>query len=186
MPIPGGIVPSYYLNPIGVALAALYPLPNRSVEGANYVSSPSQFDNQNHFDVRVDHALSHTDNLFYRYSFVNDTFFDPFGGAGYSAVPNYGLLTPSRSQNTSLGETHTFTPSLINEVRIGFNRVSNGDYQQNQGVSINHQVGLPELSTNPRDWGLSLISVNIRVRSTGRQTRIRSATTRRGARDGTW
>lgn len=159
-PIPGGALPSYYLNPIGAAIAALYPLPNRNVTGANYVSSPSQFDNQNHFDVRLDHTLSHADNLFFRYSFVDDKFFDPFGGAGYSAVPNYGLNIPSRSQNTSLGETHTFTPSLINEVRIGFNRVSNGDYQQNQGTSINHQVGLPELSTNPRDWGLSLISVN--------------------------
>jgi hypothetical protein len=159
-PIPGGALPSYYLNPIGVAIAALYPLPNRNVAGANYVSSPSQFDNQNHFNVRVDHALTHADNLFFRYSFVDDRFFDPFGGSGYSAVPNYGLTIPSRSQNASLGETHTFTPSLINEVRIGFNRVSNGDYQQNQGVSINKQIGLPELSTNPRDWGLSLISVN--------------------------
>ncbi len=156
----GQTLPSYYLNPIGVAIAALYPLPNRNVPGANYVSSPSQFDNQNHFDVRVDHAIGHADNLFFRYSFVDDRFFDPFGGSGFSAVPNYGLLIPSRSQNTSFGETHTFTPSLINEVRIAFNRVSNGDYQQNQGVSINHQIGLPELSANPRDWGLSLISVN--------------------------
>ena len=156
----GGILPSYYLNPIGVAIAALYPLPNRNVAGANYVSSPSQFDNQNHFDVRIDHAIGHADNLFFRYSFVDDRFFDPFGGSGFSAVPNYGLTTPSRAQNTSLGEAHTFTPSLINEVRIAFNRVSNGDYQQNQGVSINQKLGLPELSTNPRDWGLSLISIN--------------------------
>jgi hypothetical protein len=156
----GQILPSYYLNPIGVALAALYPLPNRNVAGANYVSSPSQFDNQNHFDIRVDHAISHADNLFYRYSFADDRFFDPFGGSGFAAVPNYGLLTPSRSQNTTLTETHTFTPSLINDVHIGYNRVSNGDYQQNQGVSINHMVGLPELSANSRDWGLSLISVN--------------------------
>ena len=159
-PIPGGIVPNYYFNPIGAAIANLYPLPNRNAFGANYVSSPSQFDNQNHFDVRADHTISKADSLFFRYSFIDDRFFDPFGGTGFSAVPNYGLLTPSRAQNTTLAETHTFTTSLINEVRIGFNRVSNGDYQQNQGVSINHKIGLPELSTNPRDWGLSLISVN--------------------------
>jgi hypothetical protein len=158
--IPGGALPSYFLNPIGLAIAALYPLPNRSAAGANFVSSPSRFDNQNHFDVRADHALTHVDSLFFRYSFVDDKFFDPFGGAGYSAVPNYGLNIPSRSQNISLGETHTFTPALINEARVTFNRVSNGDYQQNQGVSINHALGLPELSTNPRDWGLSEISIN--------------------------
>ena len=159
-PIPGGALPIYYLNPIGLAIAALYPLPNRNVTGANFVSSPSESDHQNHFDVRVDHTLGHADNLFFRYSFVDDKFFDPFGGSGYSAVPNYGLNIPSRAQNVSLGETHTFTPTLINEVRLAYNRVSNGDFQQGQGVSINHQLGLPELSTNPRDWGLSLISVN--------------------------
>ena len=38
--------------------------------------------------------------------------------------------------------------------------MSNGDFQQGQGTSINHQVGLPELSTNSRDFGLSLISVD--------------------------
>ncbi len=158
--IPGGVLPSYYLSPIGLAIAALYPLPNRNVAGANFVSSPSRTDDQNHFDVRLDHTLTKTDNLFFRYSFVNDQFFDPFGGVGYSAVPNYGLTIPSRSQNTSLGETHTFTPSLVNEFRVGFNRVSNGDFQQGQGVSVNHKLGLPELSNNPRDWGLSLISIN--------------------------
>ena len=117
-PPQGQVLPSYYLNPIGVAIAALYPLPNRNVAGANYVSSPSQFDNQNHFDVRADHTIGHADNLFFRYSFVDDRFFDPFGGSGFAAVPNYGLTIPSRSQNTTLGETHIFTPSLINEVRI--------------------------------------------------------------------
>ena len=31
--------------------------------------------------------------------------------------------------------------------------------QEGQGTSINRQVGLPELSANPRDWGLSFITV---------------------------
>ena len=45
------------------------------------------------------------------------------------------------------------------ELRLGFNRVSAGVFQQNLGHSINSAIGLPDLSTNPRDLGLSLISV---------------------------
>ncbi len=153
-------IPSFYMSPAGLAIAALYPLPNRNVPGANYVSAPIQTDNQNHFDLRMDHNLRRSDDLFARYSFVDDALFSPFGGSGFSQVPGYGLNIPGRSQNAALGENHIFTPALINELRLAYNRVSNGDFQQGQGTSINHQVGLPELSTNPRDWGLSLISVN--------------------------
>ena len=160
-PIPGGKIPQYYLNPTGAKIAALYPLPNRNVPGANYVSSPSLTDNLNHFDVRLDHSFRASDDLFTRYSFVDDNLFDPFAGSsGDASVPGYGLNVPSRSQNASLGETHFFTPALLNELRLAFNRVSNGDFPQGQGTSINHQLGLPELSANPRDWGLTLISVN--------------------------
>jgi hypothetical protein len=160
-PIPGNMLPSYFLDPIGAKIAALFPLPNRNVANANYVSSPSETDHQNHFDVRLDHAITHRDDFFGRYSFVDDRLFTPFAGSsGDALIPGYGLTVPSRAQNASLGETHIFTPAVLNELRVAFNRVSNGDYQQGQGTSINRQLGLPELSSNPRDWGMSLITVN--------------------------
>jgi len=159
-PIPGGKIPPYYLNPIGLGIAALYPQPDRNIPGANFVSSPSLTDNVNQFDLRLDHSFRASDDLFARYSFMDDNLFDPFAGSsGDAAVPGYGLLIPSRSQNLSLGETHIFTPALLNELRLAFNRVSNGDFQQGQGISVNRQLGLPELSANPRDWGLTSISV---------------------------
>jgi len=160
-PLPGNVVPEYYLNPTGVAIAALYPLPNRNAAGANYVSSPSLIDHRNQFDARLDHSFRQSDSFFARDSFVDDNLFDPFAGSpGDASIPGYGIQVPSRAQNAALGETHIFTPALLNESRLAFNRVSNGDYQQGQGTSINRQLGLPELSTNPRDWGLTLTSVN--------------------------
>ena len=51
------------------------------------------------------------------------------------------------------------TPRLVNEARFGYTRVANQVNQEGQGTSINRQVGLPELSANPRDWGLSFITV---------------------------
>jgi hypothetical protein len=160
-PLPGNKLPHYYLNPIGVALAALYPLPDRNVPGADFVSSPSLTDGQNQFDVRLDHSFRPSDTLFARYSFVDGNLFDPFAGSsGDASIPGYGIQVPSRAQNAALGETHIFTPALLNELRLAFNRVSNGDYQQGRGASVNRRLGLPELSTNSRDWGLTLTSVN--------------------------
>ncbi|MGO9097206.1 MAG: TonB-dependent receptor domain-containing protein [Bryobacteraceae bacterium] len=160
-PLPGNQVPQYYLNPIGVALAALYPLPDRNAPGANFVSSPSLTDGQNQFDARLDHSFRPSDSLFARYSFVDDNLFDPFAGSpGDASIPGYGIQVPSRAQNAALGETHIFSPALLNELRLAFNRVSNGDYQQGEGASVNRQLGLPEVSTNSRDWGLTLTSVN--------------------------
>src|SRR5262249_21529872 len=56
LPFPGNVIPSYYINPVGRAIAALYPLPNRSTPGQNYVSSPTETDHINQFDIRLDHA----------------------------------------------------------------------------------------------------------------------------------
>ena len=158
-PFPGNKIPAAFLNPVGVAIAALYPLPNRAVPGQNFVSSPVERDRDDHFDVRLDHSLSPSSDLSVRYTFADRNLYDPFSGSGFALVPGYGTTVPRRAQNVMLGETHVFTPNFINEVRAGYNRVSAGSYQQNIGQDLNGRLGLPELSTNPRDFGLSIISV---------------------------
>jgi len=49
---------------------------------------------------------------------------------------------------------------LVNEARFAFSRVAAAVLQENSGTSINKQVGLPELSKNPRDFGLSFITIS--------------------------
>ena len=58
-----------------------------------------------------------------------------------------------------ISETQVFSPSLVNEVRFAYSRVAASVLQEDFGTSINHQVGLPELSSNPRDFGLSFITI---------------------------
>lgn len=158
-PFPGGVLPSFFLHPVGKALAALYPLPNRSVPFANFVSSPTQRDDNDHFDARVDHVLNARMTLVGRYSFGDRRFFEPFAGPTLSAVPGYGNEVPRRSQNALVGFTYLFSPTFINDLRFGFNRVSSAVNQENQGTSVSRSIGLPELSPNPRDFGLSFITV---------------------------
>ena len=86
-------------------------------------------------------------------------FLSPLPAQRSPAVPGYGNEVPRRSQNAMIGLTHVFSPTLVNDTRFAFNRVASAVNQENQGTSINRAVGLPELSSNPRDFGLSFITV---------------------------
>src|SRR5690606_23546766 len=157
-PFPEGRIPEFLLNPIGVAIANLYPLPNRDVPGANFVSSPSLEDRNDHFDVRVDRPFGDRLDVMGRYSFVDRTFYEPFAGPSFSQLPGFGNTLERRAQNAVVAALSVLSPRLLNEARFGYTRVAAAVNQEGQGVSLNRQLGLPELSSNPRDWGLSFIT----------------------------
>src|SRR5262249_47922077 len=154
-PFPGNQIPDFFINPIGKAIAALYPLPNRDVPFQNFVSSPVLKDRNDRFDVRLAYSLARSSQLSARYSFTDRLLFDPFTGPTFALVPGFGDNVPRRGQNFMIGETHVFSPSLVNEARFAYSRVAAAVTQQDSGTSINHKVGLPEFGTNPRDFGLS-------------------------------
>lgn len=158
-PFPGNKIPSFRLDPAGRNIAALYPAPNRANPAQNYVSAPVQRDHSDNFDVRLDHRLTARDELTGRYSFSDRDLFEPFTGASFAQFPGFGSNVPRRAQNAVLGYTRVFTPALINELRLGYNRVAIGVFQQNQATDLNAQVGLPKLSSNARDYGLTHTSL---------------------------
>lgn len=156
---PGGVIPQQALNPIGLKIAALYPLPNRNVPGQNYVASPVQRDRNDLFDVRVDHKINDASQFSARYSFADRELFEPYSGVTQVFVPGYGNSVLRRGQNLMLNEHHIFSPRFVNDARVAFSRVGNQVQIENPGVSVNKQVGLPELSLNSRDFGLSFVRV---------------------------
>lgn len=158
-PFPGNQLPKFFQDPTGAAIAALYPLPNRNVPGANYIGSPATRDRDDQFDLRLDHVVSNRSELSARYSFSRRSLYEPFTGPSNSLIPGYGDNVPRRAQNAMIGETHVFTPSLINEVRAGFDRVALRVIQENVNNNLNAKAGLPVVSSNPRDAGLTFITV---------------------------
>ncbi len=158
-PFPGDRIPDFFQDRIGLAIAALYPEPNRNVPFQNYVSSPLSTDHRDQVDLRLDHALSGNATWTARYSFSDRELIEPFTGSTFPAVPGYGATVPRRAQNFALAERRTLSASLFNEARFGYSRIASRVQQENAGVSLNKQIGLPELSPNQRDWGLSFITV---------------------------
>ncbi|HEV2861598.1 MAG TPA: carboxypeptidase-like regulatory domain-containing protein, partial [Pyrinomonadaceae bacterium] len=156
---PGNVVPVGRQSAVGRAVAALYPAPNRPVPFANFVSSPTQRDRNDHFDARVDHLLSPDSTLAFRYSFGDRSLYEPFAGPTFAAVPGYGNDVSRRSQNAMAGWTKVLDPAFVNDARVAFNRVASAVLQENRASSVNRRVGLPDFSPNPRDAGLSFITV---------------------------
>ncbi|MEJ7605046.1 MAG: hypothetical protein WKF37_01985 [Bryobacteraceae bacterium] len=158
-PFPGNRIPDQQIHPIGRAIANLYPFPNRNVTGQNFISSPILRDNAHHFDVRLDHQFRASSEFAVRYSCADRSFFEPFSIGSFARVPGFGNNVARRAQNVMASETHTFTPQLINEFRLGFNRIASGTFHENQNRNLNREVGLTEPWLNTRDQGLSYISL---------------------------
>ena len=161
-PFPGvtftnGIIPDFLINPVGRAIAALFPLPNRNVPFQNFVSSPTLRDDNDSFDVRVDHHLTSKADLAFRYSFGNRDLFEPFTGPSFSVVPGFGDTVKRRSQNGMATLTLVLTPNLVNETRGAFSRVAASVTQE--ASVLNSQVGLPTISPRERDAGLTFITI---------------------------
>lgn len=157
MPFPGGVIDPLRIHAVGKAIAALYPLPNRNVPLQNFVSSPTQRDRNDSFDVRLDHRLTDRADLTFRYSFGDRNLFEPFTGTSFSLVPGFGDTVKRRSQNVMLALTHVLTPSLVNESRVALSRVASSVTQE--ASRLNPAVGLPFISPRARDAGLSFITV---------------------------
>jgi hypothetical protein len=156
-PLPGGRIPSFFQHPVGVAIAGLYPLPNRNTPFANFVSSPTLRDDADQFDVKIEHLLGAGSRAAVRYSLSDRRLLEPFAGPTFSALPGFGNDVDRRGQNLLLALTHTRS-SLVNDVRLGYNRVSIDVFPESPEIG-NASVGLQTLATNPRDAGLSLITI---------------------------
>jgi outer membrane receptor protein involved in Fe transport len=145
-------------HPVGRAILELYPQANRPGQTGNFVSSPIQTDRQDHFDARLDHGIGDAVDVMARYSLADRRLYEPFSGPGFSPLPGFGSNVDRRAQNAVLSATQILSPTLVNETRLGFNRVASRVFPE--GGVTNQDVGLPEPWTNPRDAGLSFITVS--------------------------
>jgi hypothetical protein len=76
-PFPNNVIQPTRFDPIGSALAQLYPLPQTSALVNNYITTPIKRSNSHRGDARIDHQLSPKDTLFFRYSVDSSSIENP-------------------------------------------------------------------------------------------------------------
>ncbi len=62
-------------------------------------------------------------------------------------------------QNATINYTHLFGATKVNELRVGFNRLSNYIYQQDMATDFSTQLGVLGTSRSPIDFGFPTVSV---------------------------
>lgn len=117
------------LNSVAANVLNAYPLPNQptGVYGANtYNVDYSVPSNMDQFSVRIDDTISSKDSLFGRASYINNTEDDntPVAAIENPTFTDHIFNDP---RNFAIGETHIFTPHLINVALFAVNRQVEGD-----------------------------------------------------------
>ena len=133
------IIPFNRLDPNAVKLLNLFPLPTTTGTFNNFANSPKLYEHKNSFDARMDANMNEKNQLFFRFSYVDDPDFIPglFGGIADGGAFQQGPQT-ALAQQSALGYTHTFSPTLINEVRAGLNYL-----HTTRASPVANQLGLP-------------------------------------------
>ncbi|HUE43347.1 MAG TPA: TonB-dependent receptor [Candidatus Sulfotelmatobacter sp.] len=116
------LIPAGRLDPNAIKLLNLYPSPTNGSLFSNFANSPALFEHRNSFDARMDFNFNEKNQLFYRFSLVDDPQFIPgiFGGVADGGGFQQGTQT-ANAQQSALSYTHTFSPTLINVARAGLN-----------------------------------------------------------------
>ncbi|MBI3683159.1 MAG: carboxypeptidase regulatory-like domain-containing protein [Acidobacteria bacterium] len=140
-PIPDNLIPASRFDSASAKVLAYYPQPTGPGLAGNYVLAGPGKRRDDQGDIRIDHNLSDAVKLMGRYS-LNDT----------DNIPSPTYLTPGnpsnypsegRQQNAALSYLHTIRPTLINELRAGFNRVYSQDTSPTLGQNYPQQLGVP-------------------------------------------
>jgi hypothetical protein len=142
-------IPANLFNPIGKQLIALYPQPNANNPGnfTNFVNEPVRSLNETKFDIRLDNSFSSADNAFARFSYDHAGSYVPGGGGignfteSNFFASNQGILNHAR--NIALGETHVFSPTTVNQISGGYNRIFNYISSQGTGSCFAQKLGIP-------------------------------------------
>ncbi len=156
--VEGGLIPS--LDPVGQAFVNLYPMPTNPSAGcgnANYLAQVNQQIASNTYMGRVDHHWGSKDSIFFRYNVNFDHEYEPSGFyvAGSGNVPGYGTYLHNQYQMAGFDWTHTFTPTVINEFKFGYNRWQSREDNQDEGNTFAQGLVIQGLQhSDPKQLGI--------------------------------
>ena len=160
-----------------------FPLPNLAGAGRNFSTNRSERANVDSYDIKIDHQFTSNNSFFARYSKSDtarsrDNFF-PLGSspngndlpAGPSAGDEFG-----NSKGFTMGDTHLFSPSVINDARFGVTRVSIGIF--NTGVNgtggfspnVSANLGARNINLSDTSSGIVLVGIVDNLTGTDRAT----------------
>jgi hypothetical protein len=139
-PFPGNVIPSSLISPTMRAFLQAYMVTAAAGGSNNFIDQRDRTARANTFQVRVDHHFSPSDNVFFRWTEQRLESVNPIGDRGERSPE-------STNRNFGGGWFHTFSPSVILEVRGGVATQPTEDapLEHELGVAPQQALGLPQL-----------------------------------------
>src|SRR5215471_5383083 len=108
----------------------LYPQPN--LPGNQFTFPSSSRQREDYGQIRVDQNFSAADTFFVRYTIDDDELNNATSNvralASGTAFPGIRTLGTSRAQSATLSDSHVFSPTFLNTVRVSFSRSNLGTF----------------------------------------------------------
>ncbi len=127
-PISGNVIAN--IDPFAQKVLPGFPPPN-APGIVNFINRKPYREQDDTFAIRVDETLSPKDQLFFHYLFGNSNIFFPGNFDPFNNYQHY------RGQNAVIGWTHTFSPTLLSDARVGIAR----GYQDRECAECPHPSG---------------------------------------------
>lgn len=168
----GNMIPSGLINPVGLTVASLYPLPNAPGNFNNYFDSAARLINDNGGNIRVDHTFSAKDTMFTRFSYERYALVAPQGQAACclasnpSQIKQYDLGpyvagvqdTTLTARGLAFDETHIFQSNVVNDFRAGYVRTNPFTRQSDFGHNTATALGIQNINVSPFTTGIPNIT----------------------------
>jgi Carboxypeptidase regulatory-like domain/TonB dependent receptor-like, beta-barrel len=169
----GNMISPGAINPVGLRVASLYPLPNAPGNFNNYLDTAARTVNDNSGTARVDHTFSQADSMFVRFMYEKYVLNAPQGQSACclpsnpSQIQQYDLgpyvagiqYTTLKTSGLAIDETHVFRSNLVNDFRTGYARTDPHTIQSDFGHKPADALGIQNINVTPFSTGLPNINV---------------------------
>jgi hypothetical protein len=170
-PFANNVIPRDRFDPISFKIINAYPTPTSTARLNNYNMARIQIQDYDQGDARVDEQITAKDSIFARWSIQNTTTISP---STYPQTTIPGISTPlslsdeasfagtsfQPTQHVATSYVRVFTPSLVNDFRVGFNRYRLDyvpiNFAPNAGLG--NELGVPNSNVTPREQNLPIFS----------------------------
>jgi hypothetical protein len=114
---------------------------NQGAISNNYNANTTEPDDNHQFDVKGDYQFGNGDHVFARESYLRRDLTAPSPGTRFVQIGDVNATT--RDHNAAIGYNHIFSPNMMNELRLGFNRFYTLDFGNDFGTNQNTVIGIP-------------------------------------------
>ena len=157
-PFPNSTVPRSRRHPAAAALLEFYPEATRPGDDTfnNYSRNASRLLDTEQYLQRIDFQAGDRSSWFGRFSHGNERIADPGG------FPTQTSRTETRAYQWTVSNTHTFSPTALNELRVAYNNFQNdrvGHFGFKRDVTA--ELGIVGLrAPDPSVWGTPQINLD--------------------------